>query len=317
MGLLEMYIFMNMKHQRFILFLCVVSIACTTYAQSYVDIAKVSYGTVVNAGYEDDDAETNVNLFNVSLTVPIPVSEHTAIITGADFITQRLDLFPDQSTRSLAGLTFKAGLSLTHSERWSGTYIVLPKIASEDLSVDDDAFFIGGLALLKFQKNEHIQYRFGVYASQEAFGAIVTPIVGLYYKNEASYWEATVNFPINGDVNYAINDISKIGLAFEAPIRSYTIDTGASQNAYVQSDIIEIGPYFEHVFAKNILLRLHTGYTSIDYQVFADEDTLPFRLAAFEFSDDRNRLNSEMNGSFFVKASAVYRFDIPEKETID
>jgi len=294
MGLLEMYIFMNMKHQRFILFLCVVSIACTTYAQSYVDIAKVSYGTVVNAGYEDDDAETNVNLFNVSLTVPIPVSEHTAIITGGDFITQRLDLFPDQSTRSLAGLTFKAGLSLTHSERWSGTYIVLPKIASEDLSVDDDAFFIGGLALLKFQKNEHIQYRFGVYASQEAFGAIVTPIVGLYYKNEASYWEATVNFPINGDV------------AFEAPIRSYTIDTGTSQNAYVQSDIIEIGPYFEHVFAKNILLRLHTGYTSIDYQVFADEDTLPFRLAAFEFSDDRNRLNS-----------AVYRFDIPEKETID
>jgi len=287
------------------------SIVSTVYAQSYVDIAKVSYSTVVNAGFEDNNAETNLSLFNAAFTVPIPITEKTALITGIDVIHQGLDLFPSQSSRTLAGLTFKAGISLTHNDRWSGTYILLPKVVSEDLEIEDDAFFIGGIALLKFQKNERVQYRFGVYASGEAFGTLVTPLLGLYYKNETTHWETTLNLPINGDVNYSVNDRFKIGAAFEAPVRSYVLNTNTSQELYVQSNLIEIGPYFEHTIAKNILLKVQTGYTSVDYQVFADGDTLPFRLAAFEFGDDRTRLNPEMNGNFFVKASATYRFDIP------
>jgi len=270
-------IFIQMTNQNISFLIFFMSIVSTVYAQSYVDIAKVSYSTVVNAGFEDNNAETNLSLFNAAFTVPIPITEKTALITGIDVIHQGLDLFPSQSSRTLAGLTFKAGISLTHNDRWSGTYILLPKVVSEDLEIEDDAFFIGGIALLKFQKNERVQYRFGVYASGEAFGTLVTPLLGLYYKNETTHWETTLNLPINGDVNYSVND------------------------------------YFEHTIAKNILLKVQTGYTSLDYQVFADGDTLPFRLAAFEFGDDRTRLNPEMNGNFFVKASATYRFDIPNK----
>ena len=172
------------------------SIASAVYAQSYVDVVKVNYSNVINANFEGTNAETNLSVFNAALTVPIPITEKTAFITGVDFVHRDLDLFPNQFSRTLAGLSFKAGVSLTHSDRWSGTYILLPKIASEDLAIEGDTFFIGGAALLKFQKNERTQYRFGIYASEEAFGTIVTPIIGGYYKNEATHWEITLNFPL-------------------------------------------------------------------------------------------------------------------------
>lgn len=306
-----------MTNCRYYLLLFLLSSISTVVAQSYVDIAKISYSNVSNVGFENSNTETNLTLFNAAFTVPIPITERTALITGVDVVYQELDLFPTQFSRSLAGLTLKAGLSIKHNDTWSGTYILLPKIVSEGLSIEGDTFFIGGIALLKFQKSERMQYRFGVYASEEAFGTLVTPLIGLYYKNEASFWEATLNLPINGDVNYSINDRFKIGGAFEAPVRSYVLDTNGAQDQYVQSNLIEVGPYFEHAITKNILLKVQTGYTSVDYQVYTEGDTLPFRLAAFEFGDDRTRLNPEMNGNFFVKASATYRFDIPEKESVD
>jgi hypothetical protein len=306
-----------MTNQKNLFFLLFMSIVSTVYAQAYVDVAKVSYSNVINASFEDSNAETNLSLFNAALTIPIPITEKTAIITGVDFVRQGLDLFPNQSSRALAGISFKAGVSLTHSDRWSGTYVLLPKIASEDLVIEGDAFFIGGIALLKFQKNVRVQYRFGVYASEEAFGTIVTPIVGLYYKSETMHWETTLNLPVNGDVNYEVNDRFKIGAAYEAAGSSFVLDTDALQELYVQTNSLEIGPYFQHAIAKNILLRLQTGYSSIDYQVFAVGDELPFRLAAFEFGDDRTRLNPKMSGNLFVKAGITYRFDIPEKEITD
>ncbi|MEP0264802.1 DUF6268 family outer membrane beta-barrel protein [Dokdonia sp.] len=306
-----------MTNQRNLFFLLFMSIASTICAQSYVDVVKVSYSNVINASFEDSNAETNLSLFNASLTIPIPITEKTAFITGVDFAHQGLDLFPNQFSRTLGGITFKAGVSLTHSDRWSGTYVLLPKIASEDFAIEGDAFFIGGIALLKFQKNEHIQYRFGVYVSEEAFGTIVTPIIGGYYKSETMHWETTLNLPVNGDVNYEVNDRFKIGAAFEAAGSSFVLDTDAPQELYVQTNSLEIGPYFQHAIAKNILLRLQTGYSSVDYQVYAVGDELPFRLAAFEFGDSRTRLNPKMSGNLFIKAGITYRFDIPEKETIN
>jgi len=291
----------------------------TTYAQNYVDLLKVDYSNVINAGFEDADSETNVRFLDVKATVPIPINDKVAIITGADFLNQNLKLSPTDSDVSLSSLTFKAGLSIKHSEKWSGSYVFLPKVASEDLEFENDAFFIGGIALMKYQKSKNVQYRFGMYATQEAFGTLLTPILGLYYANPENHWEATLNLPINGDVNYSFNEVSKLGLAYSAPVRSY-VNTPSTEGleTYTHSNIIEVGPYIEHSFAKqHILLKLQAGYNSLDYQVFGENDLLPIRVAFAEFGDDRNRLNSEMNGNFFLKIGATYRFHITDsaKET--
>jgi hypothetical protein len=92
------------------------------------------------------------------------------------------------------------------------------------------------------------------------------------------------------------------------------LDAGGNAANYVQANLIEVGPYLEHSFAKeSIRLRFQIGYSSVSYEVFEANDTLPFRLAAFEFGDDRNRLNPDMNGNLFLRVGAIYRFQLETK----
>ncbi len=299
--------------------LCIVlflSSLTTLFSQSYVDLVKIRYGTVYNAGFENTTAETNAILFDVATTFPIVVNDKIAIITGVDAVRQEVDLFPNGNAVTLGSITAKIGVSWKHSEQWSGTYILLPKIASEDFRTDGDAFFFGGFGLLKYQKSARMQYRFGIYASSEGFGALVTPVLGLYYQSEDNHWEVTANLPINGDVNYRFNPGVTVGFGFQAPIRSYRLrSTTLTPDFYTQTQNIEVGPYIQNSFlGEKILLRLQVGYASIDYEVYQEGDTLPLRVAAFEFGDDRNRFNPEMTGNFFLRIGAIYRFHLPTKK---
>ncbi|MBQ4819424.1 DUF6268 family outer membrane beta-barrel protein [Aquimarina sp. MMG016] len=281
-------------------------------AQDYVDLVKVDYGNLFNAGFENNDATTNVTSLNVNITYPIKLDDNFAILTGIDFTQQGLDLFPNGDQFTLHSIRLKVGLNIKHSDRWSGTYLFLPKIASEKLHTDDNYLFYGGLAILKYQKSEKLQYRIGAYLSSEGFGILTTPILGLYYLSEQKKWEMTANLPINADVNYRFNPSTAIGFGFQAPVTSYSLEKEeGNPQLYTQSSVIEFGPYFQQSFLQqSILLRLQAGYSSVSYEVFEEGDTLPIRLSAFEFDDDRNRLNPEMIGNLFVKVGAVYRFNL-------
>ncbi|GAA3508005.1 hypothetical protein GCM10022393_17750 [Aquimarina addita] len=297
------------------LFYCLSLIVQFSISQEYIDLVKLSYGNVYNVGFENSEEKTNVGSLNVGVTYPIKVSDKIAIITGLDYGQQKLDLFPGGTTIGLQYARFKGGINVKHSERWSGSYLLLPKIASQDLHTDGDHFFMGGLVLLKYQKNINFQYRMGWYLSQEGFGILTTPILGLYYLSENKNWEITANLPVNGDVNYRFNEVFSLGIGFEAPVRSYSLQQeNTLPNLYVQSSIIEIGPYIQHSFLnKSILVKLQGGYTSISNEVFEEGDTLPIRLSAFEFDDDRTLINPEMNGNLFAKIGLTYRFYIKNK----
>lgn len=285
-------------------------------AQEYIDLAKINYGTIFNSGFEGTEESTDITLFDASITFPIPVSEKTTIITGVDYSQQTLELAPDSGTFSLNTATLKAGFNMKHSERLSGTYVFLPKIASRDFHTNGDHIFFGGLVLLKYQKSDRMQYRFGAYASTEGFGILMTPVFGLYHLSENKKWEVTATLPINADANYRFNSTIALGLGFQAPVRSYSLTKEEdSIETYAQVSNIELGPYIQYaILNQSILLRLQSGYSTASYEVFEEGDTLPIRLSAFEFGDDRNLLNPEMNGSFFVRIGAKYRFDLKNKK---
>ncbi len=285
------------------------------WAQNYVDILKVNYGNILDSGFENSDAKTNVSLLDISLTYPIKLSDKVAVVTGIDYTQHALDLAPNAETSTLNSITLKAGLNIKHNDQWSGTYVVLPKIASQDLHTDGDHLFFGGLALLKYQKSERMQYRFGAYASSEAFGTFMTPILGLYYQSEDKHWEVSASLPINADVNYSFNDAMAIGLGFQAFVRSFSLEREVNApELYAQMSNIEFAPYVQHSFLdKSILVRLQAGYSTASYEVFEEGDTLPIRVSAFEFGDGRDLLNPEMNGNLFVRVGATYRFHLDKK----
>lgn len=295
--------------------LIVVSLAAQSIsAQDYIDLFKINYANVPNAGFEGRDEETEVSMFDVGLTYPIKLNDKVAVITGLDYVQQSLKLGPDAGSSTLNMLRFKAGLNIKHSDKVSGTYIIMPKIASENLHTDGNHFFFGGLALLKIQKTERFQWRFGAYASTEGFGVLATPIIGLHYKSENSKLEITANLPINADVNYGLGEKTSLGFGLFTPVRSYSMKSELGNGGYTQVSNIEFGPYFEYrLLDGSLLLRAQTGYEAVSYELFAEGDELPFRLSAFEFGDDRELLNPEMNGSLFFKIGAIYRFHLDKK----
>ncbi len=286
------------------------------HSQEYIDLIKINYGAILNTGFEGSDAQTNVNLIDIGVTYPIKLNENTAIITGVDYIQQSLDLVPNGKTTNLNNVTLKAGLNIRHGSKWSGTYLFLPKIASQDLHTDGDHLFFGGLALFKYQNSDRLHYRFGVYVSSEAFGTFMTPILGLYYISENKDWEISASLPINADINHSFNDAIAIGLGFQAFVRSFSLERNEnSQELYTQMSNIEFGPYIQHSFLdQSILMRLQAGYSTASYEVFEEGDLLPIRVSAFEFGDDRNILNPEMTGNLFLRVGATYRFHLKERK---
>ena len=122
------------------------------FCQDYIELIKVSSGNVFKVGFEDSDETTNINTLDAAITYPVKLNEKSAIITGLDYGQYKLDLFPGGDRFSLNYLRVKAGINFKHSDSWSGTYLLLPKIASQDLEVNKNSFFFRCTSFIKISK---------------------------------------------------------------------------------------------------------------------------------------------------------------------
>ena len=283
--------------------------------QDYVDLLKIGYGQTFNNDFVDTEESTFVKSFEADLTIPVVLNDNHALITGAVFSRNNLQLFPEASFTSLYSTILKVGLASTYNEKWSSTLVLLPKIASDYNEITGDDFYFGGVALLKYQKNEHLKYRFGLYASSEAFGIFSTPIFGWYYLSPNSKFEMDVSLPISTDINYTSGSIT-YGLDYYGIGRSFRLynEEGVSES-YVDLASLEFASYIQfNALQKSVLLRAKFGYSSNNYEIYPDGQTIDLGLSAFAFGDNRTQLNPDISGGFFVKFEAVYRFNISSSE---
>ena len=139
-----------MKKLLFLTFLFSLSVS----AQEYVDLLRIGYGQTFNNNFEGTDSSTFVKFFEAGFTFPVVLNENHALITGADFSRNNLQLFPKAEYTSLYSTNLKLGLASTWSEKWSTTIVLLPKIASDYKNISGDDFYFGGFALLKLKRNE-------------------------------------------------------------------------------------------------------------------------------------------------------------------
>ncbi len=277
-------------------------------SQEYVDLINIGYANTFNASFKGTDEHTDVKSFFTNLTFPVVINEKNTLITGGDFSTHQLQLFPNAHFSHLYSLMFKIGLASTYSDKWSSTIVFLPKMASDYKSLSGDDFFFGGVGLLKYQKNDNLKYRFGLYASTEAFGAFVTPIFGIYYLSPNRLFELDLSMPISADLNYNFGTFS-LGFDYYGIGRSYHMDT--HPEVYVEQNPLEFSSYFQYnALQKSVLLRAKIGYTTNEHEVYAKGDKLDLRISAFDFGDDRTQLNQDINGGVFLKFEAIYRFHI-------
>jgi len=283
-------------------------------SQNYVDIFKTGYSETFNNDFDKTSESTSIKSFDVGLTVPVVLNEKHAFITGIDFSTNNLQLFPDAERTNLYSSILKVGLASTYDKRWSSTLIFLPKIASDYENISSEDLYFGGLALIKYQKTENLKYRFGIYGSTEAFGFFTTPIIGWYYLSPNKKFEMDVSLPIAADINYNLGKTT-IGLDYYGIGRSFALHSEDQPNTYVDLSSLEFATYFQYnLFEKSTLLRAKLGYSSNNYEVYANSDEIDLGLSAFSFGDNRAQLNPDLSGGFFLKFEAIYRFQLSKSE---
>lgn len=201
-----------------------------------------------------------------------------------------------------------------HSEKWSGTYVLLPKLASDFENINSNAFQFGGLAVLDYQYNETSKVKFGLYASSENHGSTITPLIGLWHRSKDSKFYINATLPIRMDANYSLSDKFSVGADLLTSIKSY--DLGLNSDFYTQEESIRFALYAALGLMDNsIILRGKVGLDTTDYGLYSSNEKVGAQVLTFPLSTDkRNRLNSEFDSSLYVGFDAIYRFDLT-KET--
>ena len=302
-----------MGKQKFF-FLLLIFFSSSLIAQQYVDLLKIDQGQIQNAGFEGIDGTTLINDFNVKLTYPVKINDKRAIITGVDYGRTELKLSPGHGFSDLNSITAKIGLSNTYKDKWAGTFVLLPKVASDLKGSGKRNYQLGGFAMLKKKTSKHFLYKMGVYGSSENFGIFVVPFFGFYYKSPNEKLEINTTLPIYLDLKYKVHRLVKVGFDFNALVRSYNLNTPEDQPYYVHKKTQEVLGYMQFGFLKNsLILKTKLGYSFNNYEKYRNEDQLDFGLSAFEFGKERTLFNPEMKNALSARIQLIYRYHLPKK----
>ena len=309
------------------LLLALLFIPTLVISQNYIDLFTVGSSRNFNNEFDGTDKTTDIQSLDIDLTIPFVIDDNHAIVTGVIYSSNNLRLAPNNfegngpfygpfaEKTTLYNTVLKVGLNKTFSDKWSGTFIVLPKLASDYQDLSGEDFYIGGAALFSYQKNERLKYKFGWYAMGQAFGLFTTPIIGFYYISADEKLEMNVSIPVSADINYKVGPKAKVGFNYYAIGRSFDIHKENAMNTYLDYVALEFTGYLQYGFMDNsILLRAKAGFAPNTAELYANDDKVDFRVSAFDFGDNRTQLNPDLSGSLFAKLEAVYRFDLSEKE---
>ena len=284
------------------------------WAQNYVDVFKISYAYTYRSNFKDTPNYTNVNSLETIATIPVPLNNSKAIISGFNFNFNTLQLSPNSSETHLYNTTLRLGITAKLSSTWDGTLIALPKLASDYKQLSLDDFYLGGIVLFKNKRNSKLYYRYGWYLSEEAFGITTTPILGLYYFSANKRFEADLAIPISANINYSFQHLT-LGFDYFGIERSYHLHTPAQLGTYVEQNRLEFAGYLQcNTFNKHIILRGKLGYVSNRHAVFDDDETISLKFIDFRINDHRTQLNPKLEGSLFFKIEAIYRFQLNSQQ---
>lgn len=191
-------------------------------AQNYLDIARIN---ISNTTLEDLEQthETNITNVNLEFLLPTPINDKTILITGLTAENSSLVLSNGLSRENLIMTRINLGAKVYHSKKWTGTYLLLPKIASNLNEVASQDFQIGAIALLEYRHKNRFRTKYGLYSSSEEFGTIITPLLGVYYRTPNNKFYIDAAFPIRMEANYNVTKKFSLGADLRTSVKSYNL----------------------------------------------------------------------------------------------
>ena len=281
------------------------------FGQNYVDIAKFYYSTTPLNNFENSNARTRLKELGLDLTVPVVINPSHAVLTGLIYERIQTKLFESEPEETISAIALKMGLAIKHSDTWSGTYILLPKLASDFDRITGKDFQLGGIALMKYTKRENMQYKLGLYYNTELSGPFIVPLFGLYYLSPDKKFETNLTLPFLADMNYKLHDRMNIGMNFSGQVRSYHLtEIPTSNNAgYLVKATNELWGYLKFNINKGISIQTKMGYSiGRSYRVYEEGEKITFGSVLVKVGDNRPQLNTDFSNGFVFQATLLYRF---------
>ena len=208
-------------------------------------------------------------------------------------------------------------MNINHSEKWTGTYLFMPKLSSDLKKIGRDDFQFGGLVLIDYKKREKFKYRFGLYYNSELFGPYFVPLFGLYYMSDNDKFEINATLPVWVDFNYRFATWFRLGTNFSGLTRTFNINEPqfAENGEYLVKQSNEIFLYGQFEFLKSFIIQAKIGYSvGRRYSIYDETDKVGFGLLLFRFDDDRDQLNSEFADGLIFRVRLIYRFSLSDDD---
>ncbi|MCR9174110.1 MAG: DUF6268 family outer membrane beta-barrel protein [bacterium] len=283
-------------------------LSTAAYAQEYVDLVKFDYTSTPPNAFESSPASTRMQEINGEVTIPFEFGESNAFITGLIYENTQASFAPERIRESLTGVSLTLGAKIDHSEKWSGTYLALPKVSTDFGPLTSRDFQLGGAVLMTRKKSENFNLKFGGYYNQELFGPFFVPIFGFYFLSENEKFEAKALLPLTVGLNYNFVSNFSLGLTYRGQIRSYDLTQPYNQETdrYLARSTNEAYIYLQYALPNGIHFQVHGGHSiGRTYRVF--EDKVPFSMPLLYFNDQRTQLNTDFRDGWLFKVAAFYR----------
>jgi hypothetical protein len=294
----------------FLIFL-LVTCPLLSNGQKYIDLIKLDYAITPEVKFDSSATVTKLQEINGDLTIPIPINDKFTLLTGLAYENSLASFDPGRKIESLTGLTLKMGTNIKHNTKWSGTYMILPKISSDFNKLSNRDFQIGGVVLMKYEKSDHFNYRFGIYSNSELFGPFIVPIFGFYYLNPTNKFEAKVLLPLSVDLNYKFYNSFRFGLNFKGQVRSYNINIPMANETdrYLVKSANDVYSYLQYCTKKGLNFQLGFG-RSFARSYRMQNEKVKLGIPLLYINDNRTQLNSDFADSWLIKFTVFYRLKL-------
>lgn len=278
--------------------------------QEYIDLFKASHSISPSNPFEDSECESMINETKIDLTLPVKLNDRIALLTGVAYDRISVTVNPGRQESTVTGVALKMGANVKHSSKWSGTYLVLPKVASDLKELSQNDLQIGGAVLMKYTKSKRFNYKFGVYSNREHFGTIIAPIVGFYYLDRTERFEANVLVPSLVDLNYKVSKRVKTGVNFNGQVKTYNLNgTSLDQGNYLSRTSNELTAYVEYEIKNGFHFQVAVGHSfARSYRVY--DEGVSLALPLVYFGDERKQLNADFSDGFLFKVGVSYRLNL-------
>lgn len=281
------------------------------FGQKYVDIAKLYYGITPQNNFVNSDSSTRLKELGFDVTLPVLINSTDAILTGLIYERIQTKFFESDPEVTISVTGLRIGLSKKHSDAWSGTYLLIPKLASDFKNIGRKDFQLGAIALLKYTKRDDLNYKLGVYYNSELFSPFIVPLFGLYYLSPNQKFETNLTLPFLVDMNYKLHDRLNIGINFFGQVRSYHLTNVPSINSggYVVKTTNDLYSYLKFNLSKGVSIQTRFGYSlGRSYRVYDENEKITFGSVLIKVGDDRQQLNTDFSNGFVFQATLLYRF---------